>query len=218
MAELAAGAGRKLAVDAGEYAVRASRDGHAYLARVVVGEGEHRVVSWNNLHLFDDVNGQAKGAELAASYEPPDPPVTVALFGGALPGVAVGALAAGEAVVAGQDGLGPRLSISVGSSQGSGFSENGLRALLGWTFGLHLDRFVLFGGPALGAGVAWQTTGGQTGLGDLAAVGGAAYALNRRFSIALEGQLGAELLRENGNVAANFLPALWLGLRVGLGE
>ena len=222
VAELSEGAGRKLAVDAGEYAVRASRDGHAYLARVFVGDGEHRSVSWDELHPLGDMEGSTKGPELSAAWEPPDPPLTLGFFGGTLPGVAVGPLIAGNLVLAGRDGLGPRLSVSFGSGSGStdrvSYTENSVRGLFGWTFGLHLDRFLLYAGPALGGGVGWQTSGGQTGLGDLAAVAGAAVAFNRRFSLALEGQLGAELLRENGAITAAFEPALWLGVRVALGE
>ncbi|MHB8419466.1 MAG: caspase family protein [Myxococcales bacterium] len=220
LAELAEGAGSRLAVEPGDYAVRVDRGGEARLGRITVAAGEDAKLGWDDLSPLEGTLAQAKG-EIGASIAPSPPPLTLALAGGVTSGVAagLGPVAAVALDLAQGDGLGWHLEPTVSSGSGPGFSESAVRLLVGYRFGLHLSTFVLFAGVAAGGGIVWQAgpAGGSSAAGDLAVDAGAEWWLSRRVALVLSGQLAAEAVALDGSLAIVPLPAGWLGVRVGLG-
>ncbi|HUB07426.1 MAG TPA: caspase family protein [Myxococcales bacterium] len=220
-AELAAGAGSRLAVEPGEYAVRIDRGRETRRTQLTIAAGEDVKLRWDELSPFAAAGGQAKGEIVEAAAAPGPPPLTLALSGG----VTAGAFGQGQGPVgavaldlAGADGLGWHLGVSAAAGQGPGFSEDGVRLLGGYRFGLHLGSFVLFAGPAVGGGVVWQMGAATyaSAAGDAALEAGAEWWLDRRLALVLGGQIAAELLEGDGGLNVVPLPSGWLGVRAAL--
>ena len=112
---------------------------------------------------------------------------------------------------------GPYLALSMQTGATSAFRESAGLLLVGYRFGLQLHRLELFAAPAIGGGGIVQAPGGSTALGALAAEVGAAYDFDGRYAIQVEGQLPADLLREDGKTKVVVLPAAWLVLRLTVG-
>jgi hypothetical protein len=220
-AELAAGAGSRLAVEPGEYAVRVDRDHETRRTQLTIAAGEDVKLRWDELSPFAAAGGQAKGEIVETAVAPGPAPLTLALSGGVTAGAfgqGQGPVGAAALDLAGADGLGWHLGVSAAAGQGPGFSEDGVRLLGGYRFGLRLGSFVLFAGPAVGGGVVWQMGAATyaSAAGDAALEAGAEWWLDRRLALVLGGQIAAELLEGDGGLNVVPLPSGWLGVRAAL--
>ncbi len=221
LAELGPGAGRRLAVEPGEYAVRGDEGHEARIARVDLAAGEQRTVTWDEMMPLHLEGGEAKG-DLVAAVAPAPPPLTLAVGGGITTGVADGLGPVGSiaADLAGADGLGFHLTPSFAAGAGAGFGEDAVRVLGGYRFGWRLSAFVLYVGAELGGGYVWQTSaagGGSSLAGDVALEAGASVRLSRRWALVIAAQLAAEGVERDGGLAVLAEPGVMLGVRVGLG-
>jgi hypothetical protein len=234
LAELGAGAARRIAVPPGSYRVLGLRGGHLVGAQVSVAQDQSRVLRETDLAQEPVALALAKGdaatvlAAEALGWTPPrrsEAGPVLSLAGGAGAGVA------GGSGPLGTFSLGLRRSVASGwearavlARGGSpSFHENAAFLQAGYALGGARGPFFARLGLDLGAGWLWQTL--QRAEGDLhawspaASVGvsaGAGVFLGRHLALTLEGWLPAVLLRRDGAARVVPLPSVVLGLAVPL--
>lgn len=221
MAELTPGSSRRLALAPGIYAVWLEREGSLRGGRFALAAGDRRVVSWSELPvvLWDGAQSKGTAGMIEATQHAPTTGFTIAVGGGPTVGVAesLGLMGSARLEASLHPFRGPYLALSMQTGATSAFRESAGLLLVGYRFGLQLHRFELFAAPAIGGGGIVQAPGGSTALGALAAEVGAAYDFDGRYAIQVEGQLPADLLREDGKTKVVVLPAAWLVLRLTVG-
>jgi hypothetical protein len=219
LAELPAGAARRLALPAGEYGVRAWRGDHAFSGRIVLAAGETRTLSAAELSAAPTVLARSKGGEIV--YEFPRRPrwhPTLFAAAGVQGGVAVAALGSARIGAATPGLSGGALALSVASARGAGFSETIAIGWLGYRFGFERGRLVGFLGFEAGGGVILQNVDNlparQSGTSGAALWVGLGVRLSPRWQILVEGEAPLLWTRKDGRDTAITLPAGWVGAQV----
>jgi hypothetical protein len=229
LAELSAGAARRLVVPPGEYGVRAWRGGRVFATRLLVRAGETRALRGDELDPAGSKTTRQKGGEIEYSFpiRRTFHPVffgrarpTVLAAAGAQAGVAAPALGSLRVGVRATAASGLALHVTLSSGRGRGFAETSALAWIGYRLGFERGRFSAFLGLEAGAGVIAQSldvSGAlRTATWGAALWPGMSLRLSPRAVVALEGEVPLLWVRKDGNNAAATLPAVWLGLAVAL--
>jgi hypothetical protein len=221
VAELTPGSSGRVALSPGSYSVSAQKEGHLREGSFALAAGQHLVVDWSDLPVTQSSPAQPKGDVTGVSdtVQRHGSTVTLAVGGGTSVGIAdnLGLMASARVEGLLDPHWGPYLALTFQSGATSSFRESSGLLLVGYRFGVLLEHFELFAGPAIGGGGTVQSPGGSSIAGALAAEGGAAYELDRRWAIELEGTLPLELLQKDGSLGVVFLPAAWALVRFTLG-
>jgi hypothetical protein len=214
-AEVASDTHARIAVHAGRYAIRASRDGKLFAGQVAVASGSVRTVRADELVPSALVATASKGAA------DPDAgsPASLVVAGGGGSGVA-----RGLGVVPGLRAelvapTGGSIAVDLGSRAGTGFRETSMRAFAGYRRTLSGAAWSTWAGLELGGGTVLQSSSGKLAYsGVLAggAVAGGALRVARRLAIAIETTVPVEVMKRDGKTAVLAAPAAWLGLVVPL--
>jgi hypothetical protein len=229
LAELSAGAARRLAVPAGEYGVRAWRSGRTFAARVFVRAGETRAVRPDQLDPADSKTTRSKGGEIEYSF-----PIrrsfhpgfwghghpTLFAAAGVQAGAAAPALGSLRLGVRANAPSGVALHLGIASGRGRGFAETSVLGWLGYRLGFERVRFSGFLGFEVGAGAIMQSPDLRNTL-RTATVGaalwpGVSLRVSPRAVVALEAEVPLLWVRKDGNDTVTTLPAAWLGFAVAL--
>lgn len=225
VAEVTTGGPRRVAVGPGEYVVQAWREKRAYAARFRVTNGDTRRIRWEELPPLVLTPGRDKGGRRLDADPLPDSAAgsrTLAWGLGFQRGIArdVGALTASRLALVPTRPTGWSGAVQLATGRAAGFRESLAGVLGGYRLSLVTGGLTLFTALELGGGIAVQSPDTAatlaSGMAVAAPSAGASFALGRALSLALEGQLPAALLRRDGKTVVTFLPALWLGLSVGL--
>ena len=220
IAELPAGAARTIAVEPGEYAIRAQVGARVFAARVRVADGESRAVNAGDLRETSSSIVAPKG-ELVLDGQR-HARVMLSIGAGPRGSVAdgVAALASVAASVAAPTASGWIVALDVSAAHGPGFTETDVLALGGYRFGIDLGRLRFQAGAALTGGVITQQVDGgalfSSGALGAAVMGGGSVVVWGPVRAALDGIVPLLWMQRNGSYGPVLLPAAWLGLQVAL--
>ncbi|HZJ62528.1 MAG TPA: caspase family protein [Kofleriaceae bacterium] len=201
-AEVTANTHARIAVQAGRYAIRASRGEALFAVQVAVTDGSARRVREDELSAVPVAVTSRKGAAADA----PSPLVVIA--GGAGGGVAnhLGVVPRVRIELVLPAGL--SLALDASSRAGSRFRESSASMLAGYRRSVVRDAWSAWAGVEIGGGAVVQS-GPYDGY---SGVSGISLRLAPRLSVAIEATLPVELLKRDGKAALLAVPAGWLGI------
>ena len=234
VAEIPSGAGVRVSLAKGEYAVRAWQAGRLFAARVTLHEGETRRLRSDELGVTATSQARPKGGEPTTGANPA-PSVSNVLMSGRAPArpsvilvAATGAQGAASTSVpalgslrlgvrsARPTGWAAALDVSLG--RGTGYWETSAIAYGGYRLGFDRPHGGAFIGFEVGVGVVSQDSDLGTSGRSATVVGapwlGGTIRLSPRVLVALEAHVPLGWIRRDGRDALAFLPAGWVGLAV----
>jgi len=202
----------RIAVEAGRYAIRASRGGALFAGDVAVTDGNARTVREDELSVVPFAVTSRKGAPADAS----SPLIAVAVGAGG--------------GVAGHLGVVPRFRVALVWPAGlslalhayartvAGVHESSASVLAGHRRSLARGGWSAWAGVEIGGGAVMQSGRyeGYSGLITAGGVLGVSLRVAPRVSVAVEATLPVELMRRDGATALLAAPAGWLGIHVQL--
>ncbi len=223
--EVPTGSAREIALAPGSYGLRLFKGGQSWGGRVVLPEGAHKTVKWEELTLMtSSIVVAAKGGgstvvsqEIEVTRPEENKRVLGASFG-ATKGVADESQWKGVVRVGFEPRQGPGLSLAlVGDTTGSqAISENGVQARVGFRWAWEFGPIFLSLGAEVGPAFLWQYSQARqfsTSLaGVLAPRGGARLKLAGPLWLSLEGDVSVMLLKLNERLDAVVRPSFTLGL------
>ncbi len=221
--EVASGSAREIALAPGTYGLRLFRGGQSWGGRVVLPEGAHKTVRWEELTLMtSSIVVAAKGGGPSVSQEIEitrleENKRVLSAAVGATKGVADEAQWKGLIRVGFEPRQGPGLSLAiVGDTTGSQqISENGIQARVGFRWSWELGPIWLALGAEVGPAFLWQYSDARkfstTLAGVLAPRGGARLKLGGPVWLSLDGDVSVMLLKLNDKLDAVVRPSFTLG-------
>jgi hypothetical protein len=230
LVELGSRAARRVALPPGRYVLLGWRDGGSLRAEVVLRPGESRLVAAAEFRPTLVAQARRKGAEAdlngsvdsaAESRGSQDAGLGIMVGLGAEGGAAAASLSLLPSLRVSASGGGPRtltLALGLASARGPTFRESRAELLLGgeqrWTSG----RWRAGVGLEAGGGVGVQGIDGQaarsSALLTVAATGSLVASLTPSLGLALQMHMPATFFRREGETAAAWQPAAWLGVMV----
>ncbi|MBS1150543.1 MAG: ICE-like protease [Myxococcaceae bacterium] len=223
--EVATGSARQIALAPGSYGLRLFKGGQSWGGRVVLPEGAHKTIRWDELTLMtSSIVVAAKGGTSTVSQSievtrPEENKRVLSVAVGALKGIANEAQWKGQVRVGFEPRQGPGLSIALlGDTTGAAaIAENGVHARVGFRWAWELGVVWLSLGAEVGLAVFWQTPGRFSPSPDvslagvLAPRGGARLKLAGPLWLSLDGDLSVMLLKLNDKLDAVVRPSFTLG-------
>ncbi len=231
IAEVGAGAGRRVAVAPGHYMVRAWRGGEVGTASFKIAAGEARALAWASFAPATAGRGQAKGDSMFVAdptMTPSDAPAAARPEGSRAPSMryalftgvgmqqgasrASGVSPALHAGVRSAEPTGPTLAVAFATSAAKDVTETLALGLAGYRLGARRGVFEIATGLDIGGGVVVQRLDGQSGATGVVAAGpvaGAAYVVGR-WTLGVSGRLLGLGFRRNGENALVASPGAWL--------
>ncbi len=223
--EVPTGSAREIALAPGTYGLRLFKGGQSWGGRVVLPEGAHKTVKWEELTLMtSSIVVAAKGGgtpgvaqELEGPRAEENKRVLSATFG-TTKGVADESQWKGMVRVGFEPRHGPGLSLAlVGDTTGAqAISENGIQARVGFRWAWELGPVFLSLGAEVGPAFLWQYSQARqfsTSLaGVLAPRAAARLKLAGPLYLSLEGEASVMLLKLNERLDAVVRPSFTLGL------
>jgi hypothetical protein len=221
LAEVTSAFSGPLALPEGPVRVLGFRDGRVFERKLTLSRGQRQSLDGSGFQVVERMHllgkgGERDGGELDAPFTRP---IGVTLSGGATQGVAA-QLGVVPGVRVGLE-LGALSGVTVAAQATSGrgptFRETTPSAAVGGRYGRRFGHLAFFAGAEVGGGAVLQRADGKryaSGLGYIAPVLGAAYQLQPAVAAFAQFSYAVQLLRRDGALDTNFVPAAWLGLRV----
>ena len=223
--EVGSGTAREIAVAPGSYGLRLFKDGVSYGGRVVLPEGAHKSIRWEELSAITaSVVVAAKGGpatSVAKDVENTQENRHVLTASvGAVDGVATNIGLKGLLRIGFEPREGPGLVVGLlgDTSFTPGLSESGVQARIGFRWSWELGPVWLAAGAEAGPAFLWQVSPVRvpaftsTLAGVLAPRVGARLKLAGGFWLALDGDVSVMLLMLEKNLVALVKPSVTLGL------
>jgi len=213
VAEVTSDTHTQIAVQAGRYAIHASRDGKLFAGEVVVVVGRPRVVAVDELATVPVSRTTSKGGLPGARSG------ELVVASGAATGVAEGLGLVPTVRVELVMPAGLSLALDTGSRAGAGFRETSMAVLAGYRHTIGREGWRAWAGLEVGGGAVLQSEAKATAYSGMFAVAVAAGILRRlspRLSVAVALELPMEIMKRDRHVALVAVPTGWLGLAVRL--
>jgi hypothetical protein len=208
-AEVTADTHVQIAVQAGAYAIHASRDGKMFAGEVSVAIGGWRIVR------SDELSRAAAAATTSKGGHANVPAGSLAVALGGRSGIAdhLGVVPAVRAELATQ--AGPSLTLDVASRAGTSFRETSILLLAGYRRGIVRGAWSAWLGLEIGGGAVMQSEIHPFAYSGILATGGVAgltLDVARHVSLGVETTLPVELIKRDGKEALVVLPGAWFAI------